>query len=57
MKKKVVEFVAKFLDCQQVKAECKHPSNIFQTYSDTRMEMRGNFHGLHYKFTKDIETT
>ena len=28
LKKYVAEFVARYLDCQQVKAECKHPSGL-----------------------------
>ena len=30
LKRYVVEFVARCLDCQQVKAECKHPDGLLQ---------------------------
>lgn len=30
LKKDVIEFVARCLDCQQLKAECKHPSGLLQ---------------------------
>ena len=30
LKKEVAEFVARCLDCQQVKVECKHPSGLLQ---------------------------
>ena len=31
LKKKVVEFVARCLDCQQVKVECKHLGGLLQS--------------------------
>lgn len=30
LKKEVAKFVSKCFDCQQVKVECKHPTNLLQ---------------------------
>jgi len=54
LKEDVVDFVARCLDYQHVKVECRHPSRISTTDYDSKIEVGCHFHGFHYRFSEDI---
>jgi hypothetical protein len=53
MKKDIAEYIAKFLECQQVKVEHKHPDRIIATITNSRMEVGDYLHGLHHRISKN----
>jgi hypothetical protein len=47
MKADIVSYVARCLECQQVKAEHKHSAGLLQPHDVPEIEMGGHFDGLH----------
>jgi hypothetical protein len=47
MKADIVSYVARCLECQQVKVEHRHPDRITTTTRYSRIEMGGHFDGLY----------
>jgi hypothetical protein len=56
LKKDIANYLAKCLECQQVKAEHRAPSRIITTSTNPGMEVGNHFHGLHHRITNIDQT-
>jgi hypothetical protein len=52
LKKDIVDYLAKCLECHQVKAEHRVPNRVVTTPTHPRMEMGNHLHGFHHRITK-----
>jgi hypothetical protein len=57
MKADIVNFVAICLECQQVKAEHRHPVGLLQPHSIPEIEMGSYFDGFYYWIATDGKET
>lgn len=53
-KRRIVEYVAKYLTCQQVKAEHQKPREDASAITHPKMEVGTHYHGLFNGLTKNI---
>jgi hypothetical protein len=52
LKNDIVDYLAKCLECQQVKGRAPTPSRVVATPTNSRMEMGNHLHGFHHRITK-----